>query len=243
MAGCCTAVSAARLGCKVALIQDRPVLGGNNSSEVRVGLSGLIHQQPYPRLGDLVDEIGPIGHWNLWEAKRDPDSPRASGSWPSSKQHPEKKTHNAGPASNYEDDKKRRVVRGGRHRRRSSSIRTSFRVEKEGQPHHGRDRQEHRSPAGNCASAAGCSPTARATATSASWPAPIFAWAARARSETGEDASAGRGRPAGDGHLGAVVRGGGSRARARSPNAPGRSSSTRRPASGSPGATGTGKPA
>ena len=50
MAGCCAAVSAARLGCRVALIQDRPVLGGNNSSEVRVGLSGLIHPQPYPRL-------------------------------------------------------------------------------------------------------------------------------------------------------------------------------------------------
>jgi len=38
MAGCCAAVSAARYGCKVALIQNRPVLGGNNSSEVRVGL-------------------------------------------------------------------------------------------------------------------------------------------------------------------------------------------------------------
>ena len=30
------AISAARMGCKVALIQDRPVLGGNGSSEVRV---------------------------------------------------------------------------------------------------------------------------------------------------------------------------------------------------------------
>ena len=32
MAGSCAAVSAARLGATVALIQDRPVLGGNNSS-------------------------------------------------------------------------------------------------------------------------------------------------------------------------------------------------------------------
>ena len=47
IAGCCAALSAARLGCKVALIQNRPVLGGNNSSEVRVGLSGLIAQQPW----------------------------------------------------------------------------------------------------------------------------------------------------------------------------------------------------
>ena len=112
MAGCCTAVSAARFGCKVALIQERPVLGGNNSSEARVGLSGLIHHKPYPRLGDLVDEIGPVGHWNLWEAKREPDSPRSKRILAVIEEHPEKKTHNAGPASNYEDDRKRRVVEG-----------------------------------------------------------------------------------------------------------------------------------
>ncbi len=106
MAGCCTAISAARLGCKVALIQDRPVLGGNNSSEVRVGLSGLIHQQPYPKLGDLVDEIGSTGHWTLWEANRDPDSPRSRKILQEIAEHPEKKIHNAGPASNYGDDKK-----------------------------------------------------------------------------------------------------------------------------------------
>ena len=51
MAGTCAAVSAARLGLDVALIQDRPVLGGNNSSEVRVHLGGGIHQPPYPALG------------------------------------------------------------------------------------------------------------------------------------------------------------------------------------------------
>ncbi len=110
MAGCCTAVSAARLGCRVALVQDRPVLGGNNSSEVRVGLSGLIHKPPYPRLGDLVDEIGPVGHWPLWEAQRDPDSPRSRRILAVIEQHPEKKQHNAGPASNYEDEQKLRVV-------------------------------------------------------------------------------------------------------------------------------------
>lgn len=36
------AVSATRLGCKVALINDRPVVGGNNSSEIRVHLGGNI---------------------------------------------------------------------------------------------------------------------------------------------------------------------------------------------------------
>ena len=111
MAGCCTAVSAARRGCRVALIQNRPVLGGNNSSEVRVGLSGLIHQEPYPQLGNLVDEIGPVGHWNLWEAKREPDSPRSRRILAIIEDHPEKKIHNAGPASNYEDQKKIDMVR------------------------------------------------------------------------------------------------------------------------------------
>ena len=40
ISGMCAALAAARLGCKVALIQDRYILGGNNSSEVRVGLGG-----------------------------------------------------------------------------------------------------------------------------------------------------------------------------------------------------------
>ncbi len=110
MAGCCAAVSAARLGCKVALVHDRLVLGGNNSSETRVGLSGLIHQQPYPRLGDLVDEIGPIGHWNLHDAKLQPDLPRSQEVLAVIARHPEKKQHNAGVASNYDDSQKLRVV-------------------------------------------------------------------------------------------------------------------------------------
>ena len=110
VAGTCAAISAARHGCRVALIQNRPVLGGNNSSEVRVGLSGLIFQDPYPKLGSLVDEIGPVGHWNLWEAKRDPDSPRSKHILEVIKQHPEKKEHNAGPPSNYEDQRKLNAV-------------------------------------------------------------------------------------------------------------------------------------
>lgn len=110
MAGITTAISAARLGCKVALIQNRPVLGGNNSSEVRVGLSGLIFQQPYPNLGKLVDEIGSVGHWTLWEAKRDPESERSKKILEIIESNPEKKIHNAGPKGNYGDDKKRRMV-------------------------------------------------------------------------------------------------------------------------------------
>jgi hypothetical protein len=112
MAGICAAVSAARLGCRVALIQNRPVLGGNNSSEVRVGLSGLIYQEPYTNLGALVDEVGGIGHWTLWEAQRDPASERSKKILEIIERHPEKKEHNAGPPTNYADDKKLRVVLG-----------------------------------------------------------------------------------------------------------------------------------
>jgi hypothetical protein len=59
IAGTCAALSAARLGLKVALVQDRPVLGGNGSSEVRVWPQGNINQQPYPRIGDVVAEVVP----------------------------------------------------------------------------------------------------------------------------------------------------------------------------------------
>jgi hypothetical protein len=110
MAGITAAVSAARLGCTVALIQNRPVLGGNNSSEVRVGLSGLIFQEPYPNLGKLVDEIGSIGHWTFWEAKRDPGSERSKRILEAIENNPEKKIHNAGPKSNYGDDKKQKAI-------------------------------------------------------------------------------------------------------------------------------------
>ena len=40
LSGVCAAVSAARHGAKVILVQDRPVLGGNASSEMRMGIVG-----------------------------------------------------------------------------------------------------------------------------------------------------------------------------------------------------------
>lgn len=78
MSGLCAAISAARLGLKVALVQDRYILGGNNSSEVRVGLGGQINMPPYPSLGYILNEIGPdrIGNargahhyqdWKKWD--------------------------------------------------------------------------------------------------------------------------------------------------------------------------------
>jgi len=59
MAGTCAALSAARLGLDVALVQDRPVLAGNNSSEVRVWLNGARNLKPWPRVGDIVAELEP----------------------------------------------------------------------------------------------------------------------------------------------------------------------------------------
>jgi hypothetical protein len=56
-AGVPAAISAARLGLKVALIQNRPVLGGNSSSEVRVGYTGRGLFEPYPRVGLLTQEL------------------------------------------------------------------------------------------------------------------------------------------------------------------------------------------
>lgn len=57
VAGICSAVSAARAGLSVALIQDRPVLGGNNSSEVRVWLQGARNIPPYENIGQVVAEL------------------------------------------------------------------------------------------------------------------------------------------------------------------------------------------
>ncbi len=56
-AGIAAAVSAGRLGCRVALLQDRPVLGGNGSSEVRVWSQGGIRTGLYPKLGEIVEEF------------------------------------------------------------------------------------------------------------------------------------------------------------------------------------------
>ena len=60
MAGTCTALAAYRKNLNVALIHNRPVLGGCNSSEIRVGLGGMVECPPYERLGRLVTEIGPV---------------------------------------------------------------------------------------------------------------------------------------------------------------------------------------
>lgn len=59
LAGTCAAIAAARNGIKVALVQDRPVLGGNGSSEVRVWPEGHTNKDLFPFIGDIVNEILP----------------------------------------------------------------------------------------------------------------------------------------------------------------------------------------
>jgi hypothetical protein len=56
-AGMGAAIAAARAGCRVALIQDRGVLGGNGSSEIRVWAMGNIRRGKYPRIGEIVEEF------------------------------------------------------------------------------------------------------------------------------------------------------------------------------------------
>ena len=68
VAGICAAITSARGGLRTVLVQDRPVLGGNNSSEVRVHLGGRQNLGPYPRLGDVVAEIGPAKGGNAQAA-------------------------------------------------------------------------------------------------------------------------------------------------------------------------------
>lgn len=51
------AISAARQGLKTALIQNRPVLGGNGSSEIQVWAQGGTQRGLFPHLGDIVEEF------------------------------------------------------------------------------------------------------------------------------------------------------------------------------------------
>ncbi len=61
IAGTCCAVTAARLGMRVTLVQDRPVLGGNASSEVRLWILGATahmgNNNRWAREGGVIDEL------------------------------------------------------------------------------------------------------------------------------------------------------------------------------------------
>jgi hypothetical protein len=61
LAGTCAAITAARAGISVVLLQDRPVLGGNASSEVRLWILGATshmgNNNRWAREGGVIDEI------------------------------------------------------------------------------------------------------------------------------------------------------------------------------------------
>lgn len=61
MSGICAAITAARKGIRVILVQDRPVLGGNGSSEVRLWILGATshmgNNNRWAREGGVIDEI------------------------------------------------------------------------------------------------------------------------------------------------------------------------------------------
>jgi hypothetical protein len=76
LAGVCAAVAAARLGRRVSLVQNRPVLGGVSSSEIRVwvgGANGLTHNR-HARETGIVGEMlvenqyrNPEGNPYIWD--------------------------------------------------------------------------------------------------------------------------------------------------------------------------------
>lgn len=72
LSGVCAAVSAARHGATVILVQDRPVLGGNASSEVRMGIVGAKGDQNAE--AGLLEEMqmrnfrfNPLLRYTLWD--------------------------------------------------------------------------------------------------------------------------------------------------------------------------------
>lgn len=60
IAGICVALSALNSGVDALIINDRPVLGGCNSSEIKICMGGQIKNPPYEKLGDLVKVISPV---------------------------------------------------------------------------------------------------------------------------------------------------------------------------------------
>ena len=72
LSGMAAALSAARNGVKVVLVQDRPVLGGNCSSEVRMWVRGAkgLHNRETGILSELEEENiyrNPGLNYSLWD--------------------------------------------------------------------------------------------------------------------------------------------------------------------------------
>jgi len=57
LAGVCAAIAAARHGCKTAIVQDRPVFGGNSSSEIRIPPNGANNCGAWARETGIIEEL------------------------------------------------------------------------------------------------------------------------------------------------------------------------------------------
>jgi len=75
LAGLCAAVAAARHGAKVCLVQDRPVFGGNSSSEIRVPPQGAASSHAYAK------ETGIISELLIEERARNHEDPTGDNGW------------------------------------------------------------------------------------------------------------------------------------------------------------------
>lgn len=58
VAGCVAAIASARMGARTALIQNRPVLGGNASDELGVSVDGAAGHHPFARETGIIEELG-----------------------------------------------------------------------------------------------------------------------------------------------------------------------------------------
>ncbi|MBQ9783133.1 MAG: FAD-dependent oxidoreductase [Clostridia bacterium] len=75
LAGVLCAISAARRGAKVVLVQDRPVLGGNSSSEIRMWVSGAGSRVRHLQETGIMEEIllenmhrNPERNFSIWDS-------------------------------------------------------------------------------------------------------------------------------------------------------------------------------
>jgi hypothetical protein len=73
LAGMCAAIAAARHGAKVVLMHDRPMLGGNASSEIRMWVCGA--HGPNKRETGIIEEIAlenlyrnPMQNYSIWDS-------------------------------------------------------------------------------------------------------------------------------------------------------------------------------
>ena len=71
LAGVCAALAASRLKLRTALIQDRPVLGGNSSSEIRVPLAGAANGNPWARESGIIEELLLTERYNNFTSRRE----------------------------------------------------------------------------------------------------------------------------------------------------------------------------